>query len=157
MPFYSSCLASRLCLFVQPVFALQPTFTNDLQTRTTITLLRSPTMSASNQTPGPSTVNYNAIFEAAITEYKTITGHDLRKHAFSAALETLNSPDAILKVFQTQTQDFDKVRKKNKRMIELLTPIVEIVFIFSSALGEGVGVVSIHFFLYHSTITSMFS
>ena len=114
-------------------------------------------MSASNQTPGPSTVNYNAIFEAAITEYKAVTGNDLKTHAFSAALEALNSPDAILKVFQSQTQNFDQVRKKNKRMIELLTPIVEILFNFSSALGEGVGVVSPRFFQYHSATTSMFS
>jgi hypothetical protein len=114
-------------------------------------------MSASNQTPGPSTVNYNEIFDAAVNEYKAITGHDLKKHPFSAALETLNSPDAILKVFQTQTEDLDKARKKNKRMIELLTPIVEIVYTFSSTLGEGVGVVSPRFFLCHSATTSMFS
>ena len=114
-------------------------------------------MSASNQTPGPSTVNYNAIFEAAVTEYKAVTGYDLKTHPFSAALETLNSPDAILNVFQTQTQNFDQVRKKNKRMIELLTPIVEMIFAFSSALGEGVGVVSLRFFLYHSATGPMCS
>jgi hypothetical protein len=114
-------------------------------------------MSASDQTPGPSTVNYNAIFEAAVTEYKADTGHFLKTHPFSAALEPLNSPDAILKVFQTITQNFDDVHTKNKRMIELLTPIVEIIFTFSSALGEGVGVVSLRFFLYHRTTTSMFS
>ena len=63
-----------------------PSSPTTLQARTTITLLRSPTMSAGNQTPGPSTVNYNAIFEAAVTEYKAVTGHDLKTHAFSAAL-----------------------------------------------------------------------
>ena len=113
-------------------------------------------MSASDQTTNPSTSNFNVIFEAALNEYEILTGQDLRTYPFFVALESFNSPDAILNVFRTQTQAFDKVRKNNKKLIDLLAPIVEILFEFSAALGEGVDVVSLRFFLYYSPTTSFF-
>jgi hypothetical protein len=98
-------------------------------------------MSAS-RTTNPSISNFTAIFEAASQEYKTLTKQDLTTHPFAAALQGYNSPDSILNVFRDEAQAFDKFRKGDDKLMEWLTPIVNILFTFSESLGEGVGLVS---------------
>jgi hypothetical protein len=100
-------------------------------------------MSTSNQTAGPSTSNFTAIFDAASQEYKTLTKQDLGTHPFAAALEGYNSPDAIVAVFRKQAQTFDKFRKGDDKLMAWLTPVVNILFTFSATLGEGIGLVSL--------------
>jgi len=99
-------------------------------------------MSASNQTTDPSISNFTAIFDAASHEYKALTKQDLATHPFAAALQGYNSPDSILNVFRDQAQAYDKFRKGDDKLMEWLTPIVNILFTFSETLGEGVGLVS---------------
>ena len=101
-------------------------------------------MSTSSQTPGPSTSNFAAIFDAASREYKSLTKKDLASHPLAAAIEGYDSPDAILGVFRKQASAFDKFRKGDGKLMEWLTPIVNILFTFSETLGEGVGLVSPH-------------
>jgi len=99
-------------------------------------------MSASNQTTDPSISNFTAIFDAASREYKKLTKQDLATHPFAAALQGYNSPDSILNVFRDQAQAYDKFHKGDDKLMEWLTPIVNILFTFSETLGEGVGLVS---------------
>jgi len=101
-------------------------------------------MSTSNQTTDPSTSNFAAIFDAASREYKSLTKKDLATHPLAAAIEGYNSLDSILNVFRKQTSAFDKFRKGDDKLMESLTPIVNILFTFSETLGEGVGLVSLH-------------
>ena len=101
-------------------------------------------MSTSSQTPDPSTSNFAAIFDAASREYKSLTKKDLATHPLAAAIEGYNSPDAILNVFRKQASAFDKFRKGDDKLMEWLTPIVNILFTFSGTLGEGAGLVSPH-------------
>ena len=100
-------------------------------------------MSTSNQTTDLSTANFNAIFDAALNEYKTLTKQDLETHPFAAAFETANSPDSVLTIFQKQAQAFHKFRNGDNKLIAGLTPIVNILLMFSGTLGEGIGLVSI--------------
>jgi hypothetical protein len=109
-------------------------------------------MSTSNQKTDPFTSNFTAIFDAASHEYKTLTKQDLESHPFAAAIEDYNSPDAILGVFRKQARAFDKFRKGEDKLMAWLTPIVNILFTFSSILGEGIGLVSLSFG--HSFYTS---
>ncbi len=102
-------------------------------------------MATSNQTTDPSISNFTTIFDAASHEYKTLTKQDLGAHPFAAALEGHNSPDSILNVFQNQAQTFDEFRKGDDKLMASLTPIVNILFTFSASLGEGIGLVSLHF------------
>jgi hypothetical protein len=102
-------------------------------------------MSTATQTTDSSTSNVTTIFEAASQEYQTLTKQDLGTHPFAAALEGYNTPDAILGVFRKQAQAFDKVRKGEDKLMAWLTPIVNILFTFSPTLGEGIGLVSLHF------------
>ena len=100
-------------------------------------------MSTSKKTTDPSTSNFATIFEAASHEYRSLTKKDLATHPLAAAIEGYNSPDAILNVFRKQASTFDKFRKGDDKLMEWLTPIVNILFAFSETLGEGVGLVGL--------------
>ena len=88
--------------------------------------------------------NFATIFESALNLYKDRTGQDLRNHPFAISLENNNSPVVILAIFQRQAQAFDKFRSRNDKLMESLTPIVNILFALSATLGEGIGLVSAH-------------
>ena len=100
-------------------------------------------MSTSNQTTDLSTANFTAIFDAASNEYKTLTKQDLNTHPFAVAFKNSDSPDSVMNVFRGQALAFDKFHKGDDKLMTWLTPIVNILFIFSGTLGEGVGIVSI--------------
>jgi len=100
-------------------------------------------MSTSNRTTDPSTSNFATIFDAASREYKSLTKKDLATHPLAAAIEGYNTPDSILNVFRKQASAFDKFCKGEDKLMERLTPIVNILFTVSETLGEGVGLVSL--------------
>ena len=102
-------------------------------------------MSTSKRTTDLPTANFTAIFDAASNEYKSLTKQDLETHPFAAALENYDSPDSVMNVFRKQSRAFDKFRKGDDKLIAWLTPIVDILFIFSGTLGEGIGIVSNQF------------
>lgn len=85
--------------------------------------------------------NFVSIFEAASKEYKKLTGQDLNMHPFSVVFDSCDSADAVLSIFRKQAQIFDEIRKGDDRVIKWLDPMVHILFTFSAALGEGVGLV----------------
>jgi len=102
-------------------------------------------MSTSHQTTDLYTTNFNAIFEAASNEYKTLTGQGLETHPFAAALEDYVSPNSVLNVFRKQARAFDIFRKGDDKLMALLTPIVYILSSVSETLRRGGGLVSIQF------------
>src|SRR5260221_6842921 len=87
---------------------------------------------ASNSTP---------ILDAALDEYKSITGQDLHTHPFATAFDTCNSPNTVLNIFQKQAQAFDRFRKGDDKLMKWLTSIVHVLFRISGMLGECVGLV----------------
>ncbi|KAI0274204.1 hypothetical protein BGY98DRAFT_1188657 [Russula aff. rugulosa BPL654] len=97
-------------------------------------------MSTSKQTTDLSTANFTAIFDAASNEYKTLTKQDLEKHPFAAAFENSNSPESVMNIFRNQAQAFDKFCKGDDKLMAWLTPIINILFIFSDTLGEGISI-----------------
>ena len=106
-------------------------------------------MSASDQTTDPSASTFTAIFEAASNYYKSLTGQDLRRHPLATELESNNnSPESILGVFRKQAQALDKFRNGDDKLIKSLTPIVNILFTFSTTAGADIGLVSLCYFLY---------
>jgi hypothetical protein len=104
-------------------------------------------MSASNQTAGPSTDNFTAIFHVASTEYHRVTGKRLDTHPSAAQLDTCDSPEAVSTILRAQAQAFSEFHKGSERLMALLDPIVHSLFTFSATLGEGIGLVS-HFDLH---------
>jgi hypothetical protein len=111
-------------------------------------------MASSNRTTDSSVSNFAAIFEAASNNYKTLTGQDLRTHPLATEIESNNnSPDSILSVFRKQAQALDKFRKGDDKLIKSLTPIVNILFTFSTTAGADIGLVSLCCFLYDGSTT----
>jgi hypothetical protein len=99
-------------------------------------------MSASDQTAGPSTDNFTAIFDAASVEYQTLTGKSLDTHPLAAQLDNCRNPEAISEVLRTQAKAFSKFRKGDESLMAWLDPMVHILCTFSDTLGEGIGLVS---------------
>jgi hypothetical protein len=91
-----------------------------------------PTFSASNI----------QLITNALADYAKITGVDLSKNPFAAAIEQSNSPEAILEIFQEREKAFKKYRDNNRRLIKCLTPAVKVIQAFSGILGEAVTLVS---------------
>jgi hypothetical protein len=101
------------------------------------------TSSTSNLVSGVSTSNFTRIFQAACDEYQKLTGHNLYTHPFSSEIQSCNSPDAISVVLRNQAQTLIKGRKGHEKLLKYLNPTVNILFTFSGALGEGVGLVGL--------------
>ena len=99
-------------------------------------------MSATNQTAGPSTDTFSAIFNVASAEYQRLTGKSLNTHPFAAQLDTCKNPEAISNVLRTQAQAFSKFREGDERLMAWLDPTICILLSFSDTLGEGIGLVS---------------
>ena len=99
-------------------------------------------MSAANQTAGPSTNNFTAIFNVASTEYQKLTGKSLDTHPFAAQLDTCKNPEAVSSVLRTQAQAFSKFCEGDERLMAWLDPTIRILLMFSDMLGEGIGLVS---------------
>ena len=99
-------------------------------------------MSAANQTAGPSTNNFTAIFNVASTEYQKLTGKTLDTHPFAAQLDTCKNPEAVSNVLRTQAQAFSKFCEGDERLMAWLDPTIRILLMFSDTLGEGIGLVS---------------
>ena len=88
-----------------------------------------------------STTNFEAIFTAALKEYKKQTKRDISAHPLAAQLQSCDSPSAILAVLQTRIQKFDKSQSDDEKWIKWVDPTVNVLFAFSATLGSGVGLV----------------
>ena len=94
-------------------------------------------MSSSNQV----TRNFIKIFNAASAEYQNVTGLHLDTHSLATLLDTCHSPEDVSNLLQTQAQAFSKFRDGVKKLMAWLDPTVHILYMFSSTLGEGAGLV----------------
>jgi hypothetical protein len=94
-------------------------------------------MSSTEQTTS-STSNIQLIIDAALADYTKITGTDLPKTPFAAAIERSNSPEAILQLLQEREKAFKEHREGNRRLINCLSPAVSVIHAFSGILSEAI-------------------
>jgi fungal STAND N-terminal Goodbye domain len=87
------------------------------------------------------TSNYELII-GALADYSQITGIDLARNPFAAALEQSSSPEAILRLLQGREKAFEEYRDGNRRLISYLRPAVNVIQAFSGILGDAVSLVS---------------
>jgi soluble cytochrome b562 len=87
-----------------------------------------------------STSNIRLITDALV-DYTNITGIDLSKYPFAAAIERANSPADILELLQEREKEFKDYREGNRRLISCLSPAVNVIQAFSGILGEAVSLV----------------
>jgi hypothetical protein len=98
----------------------------------------SSTVQATSSTP---TSNIQLITNALV-DYEDITGIDLSKNPFAAAIKQANSPGAILELLQEREKAFNDYREGNRRLVSCLSPAVNVIQAFSGILGEAVSLVS---------------
>ena len=96
-------------------------------------------MQATSSTPSTSNI---PLITDALVNYAKITGIDLSKNPFAAALERANSPSAILELLQEREKAFNDYREGNRKLISCLSPAVNVIQAFSGILGEAVSLVS---------------
>ena len=97
-------------------------------------------MSSSGQATS-STSTIQSIIDA-LADYTKVTGIDLSKNPFAAAIERSNSPEAILELLQEREKSFKDYRDSNPSLISCLRPAVNVIQAFSGILGEAVSLVS---------------
>jgi hypothetical protein len=78
----------------------------------------------------------------ALADYAKVTGVDLSRNPFAAAIELSSSPEAILELLQEREKAFKEYRDNNRRLINCITPAVKVIQAFSGILGEAVTLVS---------------
>jgi hypothetical protein len=99
-------------------------------------------MSSTGQATSSST-SIQSIIEAALADYTKNTGIDLSKTPFAAAIEHSNSLEAILQLLYDRENAFKEYRDGNRRLINCLSPVVNVIQAFSGIIGEAVNLVSL--------------
>ena len=92
----------------------------------------SSTVQATSSTSTSSNIQ---LITDALVDYSTITGIDLSKNPFAAAIERADSPSAILELLQEREKAFKDYREGNRRLISSLSPAVNVIQAFSGILG----------------------
>jgi hypothetical protein len=101
-------------------------------------------MSQANPDASSSSSNFQSVLNAALKSYEKKTKNKLLTHPLAAQLQSCDSPAAILTVLQDLIQQFDHHRSSDERLTNWLNPVVNVLYTFSSTLGQGVGLVSLN-------------
>jgi hypothetical protein len=101
-------------------------------------------MSQTHSIASSSSSNFQPIFNAALEAYEKKTKCKLLTHPLASRLQSCESPTAILSVLQDLIQQFDRRRNGDERLSNWLNPTVNVLYVFSDFIGQGVGLVSLH-------------
>jgi hypothetical protein len=108
----------------------------------------------SSTVPATSSTSNIQLITDALANYAKMTGIDLSKNPFAAAIESANSSGAILQLLEERERAFRGYREGNRRLISCLRPAVNIIQSFSGVLGEAASLVSHTFLLVTFNVTS---
>jgi len=125
--------------------------------RLLITLSIAIMSTVSTPTSSTSSPKFDSIFTSAFRAYKKKTGKDITSHPLAAELETCHSPDAVLNVLRAKIPALGRPQSSDEPIEKWLIPTINVLYSFSSALGEGIGLVNIAplpFMLRISALTS---
>ena len=100
-------------------------------------------MSNSHTTTTTSSTNFQLIFNNALKTYEKRTKNDLLAHPLAAELQNCNSPSAILAVLHKQVQGLDQSQSNDDRWTKWLDPTVNVLYMLSETLGEGISLVNL--------------
>jgi hypothetical protein len=90
-----------------------------------------------------SSTTFQALFDAALQDYKDKTGNTLTDHPIAKQLETCESVNSITAILQDQARNFREFRKSDGRLMKALNSSVGVLCApsISSALNEAIGLV----------------
>lgn len=81
------------------------------------------------------TSNLQLILEA-LDDYAKQTGIDLTNNPFTEKLRSCESPGAVLELLGDRAKAFKDYREGNRKLIDWLKPVVNVLHSFSGLLGE---------------------
>ena len=87
--------------------------------------------------------NFQALFNAALQDYKDETGSSLIDHPIAKQLETCQSASSVISILQEQAQTFCEFRENDGKLVKALNSTVDILCApsISSALNMAIGLV----------------
>lgn len=100
--------------------------------------------STSHAIPTTSTSTFKVILDKALDDYTKKTGVDVAKYDFAKKIEGCDTSDEVLWLFREKAKQFKEYREGNRRLINMIDPIVKVVHLLSGCLGEAISVVSCH-------------
>ena len=87
--------------------------------------------------------NFQLIFNNALNAYETRTKKNLLAHPLAAELQHCDSSTAILAVLHQQVQGHVQSPSSDDRWTKWLDPTVNVLYMLSETLGEGVSLVNL--------------
>jgi hypothetical protein len=81
------------------------------------------------------------MLDAALIDYKKKTGNDLLALWLASELPTCKSVDSVLDVLRDQAKAFE--RSEDQKLMKWIDPVVNVLSVFSDALGAGTSLVLI--------------
>ena len=94
-----------------------------------------------NSPETPSSSKYQLVFSNALATYQRKTGKDLESDPLLTRLKCCNSPDTLFVVVREQIPGFDQSGGNDDRVSKWLTPIVNVLYEFSSLISGAVSLV----------------
>ncbi|KAH9170912.1 hypothetical protein EDB89DRAFT_2184737 [Lactarius sanguifluus] len=94
-------------------------------------------MSSPSQILVTPSLSFKSMLDTALAEYKEKTGNDLLAHWLADELRTCGSVDAVLDVLRDQAKAFGQ--SGDQKLMKWIDPLVHVLYTFSGALGDGVG------------------
>jgi hypothetical protein len=88
-----------------------------------------------------SSTSFQPILDAAFADYAKQIGIDPTNYPFAEQLQTCHSPDDVLKLLEDKANEFKDYREGNRKLIDCLKPVVNVIHAFSQVLGEAVSLV----------------
>jgi len=98
-----------------------------------------PTMSSSTTS---SNFQFRVIFDAALSDYTKETSIDLVTHPSAQTLQNCCSADAVFDLLQDRAKQFQAYRDGNRKLIDCLKPVVQVLHTVSGILNEAAASVS---------------
>ena len=88
--------------------------------------------------------SFQEILDKALDDYRQQIGVELDKHPTTDELRGCGSPDDILKLLEAKANAFDAYRAGNRKLINWLNPVVQVVHTLSGVIGGQLQAVSVH-------------
>ena len=84
--------------------------------------------------------SFQEILDKALDDYREQIGVELNKHPFADELRGRHSPDDILKLLEDKAKAFKAYRDGNRKLINWLSPVVQVISTLSGVIGQTVSV-----------------
>ncbi|KAN0133841.1 hypothetical protein V8E53_008336 [Lactarius tabidus] len=88
-----------------------------------------------------SSILFQPIIDTALADYSRQVGMDLVTHPFADSLRSCGSPDDVLKLLEDKAKKFKDFRDGNRKLLNWIRPVVQVVHTLSTVLGASITLV----------------